>query len=139
MDECPAQAKGWRGRSGYRKGCRCAFCTEDWAAWVREYRKQPGVKERRRARFIEREYGLSEDEHAAMLEDQEHRCAACGYPQTGRNQYGPLPLHVDHSHRTGKVRGLLCLQCNAAIGHLQDDPERAEAVARYLRLHEEDT
>lgn len=42
--------------------------------------------------------------------------------------------HFDHCHSTGKPRGLLCRNCNIAIGHLKDNPEFCEAAATYLRL-----
>lgn len=44
-----------------------------------------------------------------------------------------LQLAVDHNHKTGKVRGLLCRRCNQALGKLEDDPALFEAAATYLR------
>ena len=41
-------------------------------------------------------------------------------------------VHVDHDHATGEVRGMLCFPCNAAIGHLRDDPRVVRAAAAYL-------
>jgi hypothetical protein len=57
---------------------------------------------------------FGEAEYAAMLAAQNGVCAACGKPETGRNQYGPVSLAVDHDHVTGKVRALLCMRCNRA-------------------------
>jgi hypothetical protein len=42
------------------------------------------------------------------------------------------PEHVDHDHKTGRVRGVPCFTCNAAIGQLRDDPEIARRAAAYL-------
>ncbi len=42
-------------------------------------------------------------------------------------------LSIDHDHNTGDIRGLLCHNCNVAIGHLNDDPELLDAAAGYLR------
>jgi hypothetical protein len=59
----------------------------------------------------------------AMLHAQHGVCAIC--------QTAPA-VHVDHDHRSGRVRGLLCFRCNAAIGQLGDDPLVVRRAARYL-------
>ena len=57
-------------------------------------------------------------------------CAVCGKPDsTGKE------LARDHCHATGKVRGLLCMRCNLAIGLLDDDTDRMEAAIKYLSKH----
>ena len=43
------------------------------------------------------------------------------------------PLYVDHCHETKKIRGLLCHQCNVALGHMNDDPQRLEKAISYLK------
>lgn len=86
-------------------------------------------------RRIEREYGLSADEYLAMLEAQDGRCAICrGEPHTQNGRQARLS--VDHDHVTGKPRGLVCHNCNRAIGLLGDDPARALALADYLWSHQ---
>jgi hypothetical protein len=44
-------------------------------------------------------------------------------------------VHVDHCHISGKVRGVLCQNCNLGLGHFHDTPEKLERAAAYLRLH----
>jgi hypothetical protein len=58
---------------------------------------------------------------------QDGRCAICRKkPQTGRR------LSVDHDHKTGEVRGLLCTLCNQGLGYFKDDPGRLGAALEYL-------
>jgi hypothetical protein len=76
-----------------------------------------------RKSHLKRKYGLTLEDFDRMLADQNGGCAICGTQGVD---------HVDHSHTTGEVRGILCFRCNAAIGQLDDDPERARALARYL-------
>ncbi len=54
------------------------------------------------------------------------KCAICGFGGS---------LKVDHEHTSGKIRGVLCHNCNVAIGHMRDDPTRLRAAAQYLELH----
>jgi hypothetical protein len=75
---------------------------------------------------LQRRFGMTLDEYEAMLEAQDRRCGAC------RRDFDRTPS-VDHDHATGQVRGLLCNRCNVAIGFAEDDPERLEAAANYLR------
>lgn len=76
-----------------------------------------------------RKYGLTKAEFDLLLEQQGGVCAICAGPRSGPGKR----FHVDHCHDTGQVRGLLCGNCNTAIGLLGDDPERAEKAAAYLR------
>lgn len=78
---------------------------------------------------LRRKYGLSLAEHTRMLVDQQSCCAACGELFEG------FPF-TDHCHATGKVRGLLCRDCNFAIGLLRDSPARCRMAAEYLERHE---
>jgi len=64
-----------------------------------------------------------------MLVTQEGRCAICGTQDPGRNWPS---FNVDHDHATGRVRGLLCANCNDAIGKLKDDPTLLHRAAEYL-------
>ena len=72
-----------------------------------------------------KKYGITLDDYEALSAAQDNRCLICGDAETGG-------LHVDHDHRTGRVRGLLCGRCNKAIGLFDDDPTRVLAAERYL-------
>lgn len=82
-----------------------------------------------RIRHLSR-YGLSVADYDRMLTAQKGRCAICDRKKlTARSRR----LAVDHCHKSGRVRGLLCLACNSALGLLSESAERCEAMARYIR------
>lgn len=70
-------------------------------------------------------YGLSREEWLLMLASQDGRCAICQRATTAT-------LHVDHDHTTGRIRGLLCRNCNVALGLFRDDAEALTRAAAYL-------
>lgn len=77
-------------------------------------------------------YGITLEEYEHMYQEQDGKCAACGNPETTMMRGKLMMLAVDHSHTTGEVRGLLCQNCNQALGRLQDDPERIRGLLKYL-------
>ena len=78
-----------------------------------------------------REYGMTINEYHDLEKAQSGTCAICScVPKNGDL------LVVDHSHKSERVRGLLCGRCNSAIGLLGDDPDVAESAATYLRRKE---
>lgn len=92
----------------------------------RYYQEHPEVKARQRLA----KYGLTTDEYKELYNNQNGKCAICG--SDGSNGKW-RKLYIDHNHESGKVRGLLCSNCNFAIGHFQDKPELLEKAAKYLR------
>lgn len=92
------------------------------------YKRQQsyGLAARRESDWRKRGINFTVEEFEAMLEEQGGVCAICG-------RDGERTLHVDHDHKTGKVRGLLCDNCNHGLGKLGDDPDQLEAGAHYLR------
>lgn len=89
-----------------------------------------GRSERGRNYLLQKKYGITLDDYRAMLDRQGGVCAICG--GLDRTQDGRA-MPVDHCHRTGKVRGILCSHCNRAVGLLGDDPEVITRAASYLR------
>jgi hypothetical protein len=81
---------------------------------------------------MRRKYGLSEREYWRMVEAQDGKCVICSSEPRPTKHTGGQKLHVDHDHRTGKVRDLLCMSCNRALGLLGDNAETARRAAAYL-------
>jgi len=94
---------------------------------ARRYRAEhpEKVKQTDYRKTLLRRYGLTVEQFEEMAKLQDHRCLIC------RN--GERTLFVDHDHNSGRVRGLLCSQCNAGIGLLGDDIERLGSAIDYLR------
>ncbi len=77
--------------------------------------------------YLLRTYGITSDEYDELLEFQEHQCAICLRPFTPSR----LP-HVDHNHKTGNVRGLLCNRCNGLLGAINEDKHALMRAGIYL-------
>lgn len=86
-----------------------------------------------RASSIKRKYGLSLEQYDKMVESQGNRCALCfrEYSEFDGN------FHVDHNHRTGAVRGLLCPPCNKGLGMFNDNLGRVKNAVIYLEKYAE--
>jgi hypothetical protein len=89
-----------------------------------------------RARILRNRFGLSSEAYEAILSGQDYKCAICGNKESAVMYGKTIHLSVDHCHKTGKIRGLLCLKCNTAIGKLDDDPKLLRKAARYLERSE---
>jgi Recombination endonuclease VII len=109
----------------YREGHRDQINERARLKW----RTDPELREKRRLwqrkNVFQKVYGISMADYEAMFERQGGACAIC--KRTG------VTLCVDHCHLTGEVRGLLCSQCNSAIGFCSDDPAVLLAAAAYLQ------
>lgn len=91
-----------------------------------QQRAKPRTREQQRANRLQK-YGLTLAQYDDMYRAQSGLCVVCfGPPDIGQS------LCVDHCHTTGRVRGLLCHNCNKALGLLKDDPERILRLATYL-------
>lgn len=84
-----------------------------------------------RAGHLKERYGVTSSQYRLMLESQKGGCAICGSTNP-KGKGSTIYFAVDHDHATGKVRGLLCKNCNTALGLMADNPEILRAGARYL-------
>ena len=85
-------------------------------------------RQRHSEKHLKARYGITLDQYRQMLVDCNFCCALCDGPPIGRWK----ALHIDHNHTTGKVRGLLCIGCNTALGSLNTPIKLMKAI-RYLR------
>lgn len=113
-------------REGVKTYRKASFPGPRCATHHRRRRKE--LSQRRHHAHIKETYGITGEEYAALYEAQGGRCAICQRATGAKRR-----LAVDHDHRTGQIRGLLCKTCNYKIlGHLRDDPEALQRAINYL-------
>jgi hypothetical protein len=116
-------------------------------SWTREiakeYRKEYYIKKYKDPEYMERvraygreyqdehrrfhRYGITNEEYEYMLMSQSFKCLLCDCGLTGGRQ-----THIDHNHKTGVVRGILCSSCNRVVGRIENNPGLLEKIADYL-------
>jgi len=93
-----------------------------------KYRNKPETKDKIRNWRLLQTYGITNQDYEQMLENQGFCCAGCGLHQNILEK----KLNIDHDHVTGKVRGLLCGNCNRALGLVKDNMETLVRLQEYL-------
>lgn len=83
-------------------------------------------------RYLRRTYGIGVSDYESMLKTQNHCCKLCGGEGFVMAKHHSMKLVVDHCHASGVVRGLLCHNCNRALGLMQDNTETLRAAIAYL-------
>lgn len=92
--------------------------------------KKKTTKQQNRKYNLKRRYGITENEYAKMLSNQNGVCAICSYAPS--NDKAHKLLVVDHEHSTGELRGLICHWCNSGLGHFKDSVLILQDAIRYL-------
>lgn len=105
---------------------RCKSCRSKHHQKVKHLRKKPTASQKRR--YLITSYGISIEQYEKLLFRQKNRCAICYSENWGK----PSPS-IDHCHTTGRIRGLLCNNCNRALGLLKDNERTLKNAAKYLK------
>lgn len=120
-----SQLKGGKYK-GVRKICKIcdASISRDW------YKNNI---ERKKDYDLKRHFGIGIKEYKEMLEKQNNSCAICKQKETSTCKKGnTMRMAVDHCHTTGKIRGILCSNCNKGIGSLKDSIDNLKNAIIYL-------
>jgi len=129
------------GKDKNRKDGITFYCRSCINAYCRSYsRKNPSILKKSKDKYrknkrkyrdweLRRIFGITIDQYEELLKKQNHVCAICNNAEQSRKS---KTLAVDHCHKTGKVRGLLCSNCNLGIGNLQDSISIIESAIEYL-------
>lgn len=84
---------------------------------------------------IKTTYGITPEDYYKLFKSQNGRCAICGQIETIRNRGNNISrLSIDHDHKTGKIRGLLCHACNRGLSCFKDNSFRLIKAIKYLKV-----
>jgi hypothetical protein len=81
---------------------------------------------------LKKAYGITLDEYNKLLLKQKNKCLICEIDNNGKYRNKARAFAVDHCHNTNKIRGLLCSDCNIAIGLLKDNTKHLQSAINYL-------
>jgi Recombination endonuclease VII len=114
-------------------------CRECCKNWRKEYYKK--FPERNRKRSIKNNYGIDMDRLESMYERQGGKCGICKqsillFATNHKESIGVG--RVDHDHKTGAIRGLLCHKCNIGLGHFEDNIVSLRNAVSYLEEFKDD-
>ncbi len=127
--ESEYHAKRYRENDEIKK--RNAAWVEANPAWHKNWQREDikNNPDKHRDRRLKRTFGITLEQYNAMFAAQGGRCAICSRHQTEVTQ----TLCVDHNHKTGKIRKLLCGPCNHALGLLKEDISAAKMLVKYIK------
>lgn len=118
-------------------GCKEYKILDDFYLCLSRGKKQPQSKcklcanENRKRAKRRQFYGLSEDEWE-LLKMLYPVCTLCGIESPGQARGQDKQWHIDHDHKTGHIRGLLCSRCNIGLGNFKDNPTVLRMAAKYI-------
>ena len=109
---------------------KCKDCKNEEQRRIKIDHPERYAKYQKRASWYKKQklYGLNQEQYENMVKDQNNSCAIC--LNKFKDKRGK---HVDHSHKTDKVRGILCNSCNLALGKFKDSPDYLKSAILYLR------
>lgn len=104
----------------------CSTCRSD-ASFIHYHKRKNHLKN----------YGITPDLYNKMFLEQKGLCAICNQKEKRKSKWkGEIfLLSVDHDHKTGKVRELLCASCNLIIGNINESIETCQGMIRYFKKH----
>lgn len=121
---------------GRSYGCKECIRKRNRPRDRKRYRDNPQRRHKHKIQGMRaRGIDIDVDTYLAMVERQSHKCAICDRPETRIIRGKTALLAVDHDHKTGKPRELLCSRCNVGIGMLGESPELFEKARNYIQKH----
>ena len=122
----PRAKEGTKSYNTFKNGIK-PWCKDCYREYNNMYMRKKREEDYRYDHFFRR-YGLKREDYEKLHEELDYKCQICGEESDHRYD----KLCVDHDHKTGKVRGLLCFSCNVMLGQVRDCPERLKKAIEYL-------
>lgn len=125
-----SEEKRIRDRKALAEKRKSSDFVEQERLYSKEYRKRPEVKRQKVINQVryerKKKYGLTDEDVQRLSEGQNFRCAICEIDLPNQRWV------IDHCHKTGKVRGILCQHCNLGLGFFRDSSENLIKASKYL-------
>lgn len=117
----------------------CKLCqSADSNIWYQKNKNKESYLKRRQRERLKQRYGNVDYEN--LFNKQNGTCAICGKPEIFKSINGKtVRLSVDHNHKTGQIRGLLCKKCNIGIGYFEDNIKYLKKALIYLNQYSQMT
>lgn len=130
LDDFPLRAKKYReAHPDFPRNSKCRSCVNQNKRFERKLR--PPTSEQERNWRLREKYGITSDDYTVLFLEQKGLCAICQKPEVASKDR----LTVDHNHRTGHMRALLCTKCNTGIGQFDEDSSILQRAIGYLEHH----
>lgn len=110
----------------YNKKAHCKICSNKAALQWKKDNKEKDQITRQKSK-LKAKYGMTIEQYDAMVKEQKGVCYIC------KNENPTRKLNVDHCHKTGKIRRLLCDKCNMTLGLINDSQELLKQFIFYLK------
>ncbi len=127
--------KPWAADNFYWKESRAT--SEDRKEYMRNWHKKARAANAdfHTNAYLLKKYGITLEEYRKRLSKQNNVCAICKQPETAVIKNKLIAMPVDHCHKTGKTRGLLCTKCNRGLGLFDDNTEFLTNAINYLKSY----
>lgn len=121
--------------------CHCKKCRHNWKMEHKDYYRQ--YRENNKATILPKQkdcdlrkkFGITLEQFNQILEEQNGVCAICGKKETRVCRGTKCRLSVDHNHETGKIRELLCSNCNVMLAKCNENIEWLDKIKNYIIKH----
>lgn len=132
-EKCKKIKRYFKNKTWY--GYRCKICVAQ-STKIRN-RRNYKYSEKEKGKSLKRSFNITLGQYKALEESQNNLCAICKKSETALANPSlkkPKSLSVDHCHTKGKIRGLLCYNCNMMLGHAKDSIKVLQSAIEYLKL-----
>lgn len=125
----------------YKRGCRCVDCKANKAIYTKRdtkaaerarqwHKNNPKQMRKYRKKWADKTWL---NKYKQLRDKHEDKCMICNTETSLNTLSNSLKLHIDHCHISGKLRGLLCGNCNVGLGHFKDDINLLKNAIKYLK------